>query len=168
VVVIRALAEDEIPLVEAHFPRGMPGTHRERWGRQERGEIAYLIGWEDGLPVAHLTIEWAGATDGPATALAGCPNLFDFGVRPDRQSRGIGSRLLDAAERLAAGRGYRRVGLSVGLENVRARALYERRGYRDAGLGEYTARWPYLDKQGREGWEEERCTCLVKDLGFEG
>jgi hypothetical protein len=52
----------------------------------------------------------------------------------------------------------------VGLENRRARALYERRGYADAGLGEHMVRWPYIDREGRRRWGEERCVYLVKAL----
>ncbi len=65
---------------------------------------------------------------------------------------------------MIAARGYARVGLSVGVNNVRARALYERRGYKDVGLHPYLIRWPALDEQGHEVWEEEVCLSLVKDL----
>ena len=33
--------------------------------------------------------------------------------------------------------GYDRVGLSVGVDNPRARALYERHGFRDLGLAPF-------------------------------
>jgi ribosomal protein S18 acetylase RimI-like enzyme len=71
---------------------------------------------------------------------------------------------MDEAEHLVARAGYDRVGLSVALHNVRARAVYERRGYAGAGAGEYQSRWPYLDETGQEQWQEETCVYLVKDL----
>ena len=168
-VVIRPLALDELPLLESHMPRRMPGVHRKRLASQAEGEAVYLVAWQDDAPVGHLLIRWQG-TDAEAVtaALPGCPDLSDIAVHPDRQSRGIGSQLMERAERLIAARGRRRVGLSVALDNVRARSLYERRGYSDAGLGEFRIRWPYLDDQGRERWCEETCIYLVKDLPHVG
>ncbi len=163
--VIRPLALEEIRLLEARMPRQMPGVHRERWESQEQGTAVYLIAWQDDAPVGHLVIHWAGSVDEPvASASSGCPNLSDIAVHPDWPSRGIGSQLMAAAERLVAQRGYQRVGLSVALDNVRARSLYERRGYGEAGLGPYPIRWPYLDEQGQERWREETCIYLIKDL----
>ena len=162
---IRPVAPGEVPRLESALPRATPGLHRDRWERQERGEAAYLVAWEGGAPVGHVLVAWAGAPEEPvASALPGCPTLEDLAVRPDRRSRGIGSRLLAAAERLAAGRGCPRIGLAVGLGNDRARALYGRCGYVDAGLGPFVVRWPCRDGWGREGWEQEICTYLTKNL----
>jgi GNAT superfamily N-acetyltransferase len=108
-------------------------------------------------------MKWGGSTTS-ASALPTCPTLSDIAVHPRYQSRGIGSQLMDLAEHVAAQRGYHQVGLSAALENVRARALYERRGYRDSGLGTHCKRWPYLDERGQEHWREDTCVRLVKML----
>jgi ribosomal protein S18 acetylase RimI-like enzyme len=71
---------------------------------------------------------------------------------------------MERAEQLAAQRGWRQVGLSVALDNPRARALYERRGYRDSGIGTHDSRWPYPDEHGQECWHEESCVQMVKLL----
>jgi ribosomal protein S18 acetylase RimI-like enzyme len=96
--------------------------------------------------------------------MRGCPDLQDIFVCPDFRSRGIGTRLLTAAEHLARLRGYGRVGMGVDITNTRARALYDRRGYRDAGSGEYQIRWKYTDRNGEERWAEECCNYLIKDI----
>ncbi|MDP9368494.1 MAG: GNAT family N-acetyltransferase [Chloroflexota bacterium] len=164
-VLIRPMALEDIPLLEAHMPRRMSGVHRERWDSQERGAIVCLIAWRDAVPIGHLVICWAGSVDEPvASALPGCPSLEDISVHPDWRSQGIGSRLMAEAERLVTARGYQRVGLGVALANVRAWALYERQGYGDAELGPYRIRWPYLDQYGRERWREETCIYLTKNL----
>jgi ribosomal protein S18 acetylase RimI-like enzyme len=50
-------------------------------------------------------------------------------VEPAAEGRGIGRGLLEAVEKWAKGRGYRRMTLNVFHTNTRARALYERAGY---------------------------------------
>jgi ribosomal protein S18 acetylase RimI-like enzyme len=169
VVSIRRLSGEEIALLERQMPR-LPGVHRQRFEGQGRGEGEYLIAWEGDRPVGHLFVEWDGTRrEAVRSAMPDCPpNLSDIAVHPARQSRGIGSRLMEAAESLAARRGYERVGLSVALDNVRARALYERRGYVDAGLGPHQAGYRYLDRTGREQWHDEQVTYLVKRLDRRG
>lgn len=51
-------------------------------------------------------------------------------VAPWARGRGVGTRLLDAIAEEARLRGYREVRLDVVEDNTRARALYERKGYR--------------------------------------
>ncbi|QYK41850.1 MAG: GNAT family N-acetyltransferase [Paracoccaceae bacterium] len=61
--------------------------------------------------------------------------LFD-GICVDRAARGqgVGTALIEAAADLAAGRGYGQLRLDVIDTNLRARALYERLGFRAAGV----------------------------------
>ncbi|MFC2966604.1 GNAT family N-acetyltransferase [Acidimangrovimonas pyrenivorans] len=54
-------------------------------------------------------------------------------VRADCRGRGIGSALLDALSDLARSRGYDEIRLDVVDSNPRARALYRRHGYAEAG-----------------------------------
>jgi ribosomal protein S18 acetylase RimI-like enzyme len=130
---------------------------------QERGEALYLIAWLDDLPVGHLLLKWYTSPLAPDTAVP-WPTFSDISVHPDFRSQGIGTQLMHYAEHLVAQRGYRQVGLSVALDNPRARALYERRGYRDSGLTPYDSHWPYLDEHNQERWHEETCVRLVKQI----
>lgn len=56
-----------------------------------------------------------------------------FAVRPDAQAQGVGSRLLDAAESLARGRGASRLELTVLSHRPELAAWYERRGFATTG-----------------------------------
>lgn len=124
-----------------------------------------LIAWRGDAPVGHVLVEWEGARDEPmASGLGHCPVLSDLFVVEQMRSARIGSRLLDAAEGSGRDRGYRRIAHGVATDNPRARSLYERRGYDDAGLGEYASRWLETDEEGRERWVEEREICMVKSL----
>ena len=164
---IRSLAEEELGLVERRLSlnSGYPDKHRKRLDRQRRGEAVYLIAWHGEVPVGHGLLKWEGPDDGPMTArLERCPDVEDLFVHPDYRSRGIGARLLECAEGLARDRAFQKIGLGVSVENARARALYRRLGYEDAGFGEYIDRWQYTDENGRKRWWEETCNYLVKDL----
>jgi ribosomal protein S18 acetylase RimI-like enzyme len=61
--------------------------------------------------------------------------LFD-GIVVDRgaRGRGVGTRLIESVAELAAAQGYRELRLEVIDTNIRARALYERLGFRAAGV----------------------------------
>lgn len=62
---------------------------------------------------------------------------LSIGVVAEARGTGIGSALLDALLSLAREQGYRAVSLSVDRQNP-ARRLYERRGFRDAGISDLT------------------------------
>ena len=62
--------------------------------------------------------------------------LYSLAVDPEAGGRGIGSRLLAAAEADAAATGAERMRLEVRSDNRPAIALYERRGYAAIGRRE--------------------------------
>jgi len=55
-------------------------------------------------------------------------------VHPGFQRQGVGTRLMDFAEEYAAAQGYTSIRLDAFTLNPAAVALYERRGYRNAGV----------------------------------
>jgi ribosomal protein S18 acetylase RimI-like enzyme len=62
---------------------------------------------------------------------------LSIGVAVTARGKGVGSALLDALLTLAQEQGYRAVSLSVDRQNP-ARRLYERKGFRDAGISDPT------------------------------
>ena len=60
---------------------------------------------------------------------------LSIGVVTEARGKGIGSALLDALLTLAREQGHRAVSLSVDRQNP-ARRLYERKGFRDAGISD--------------------------------
>jgi GNAT superfamily N-acetyltransferase len=68
-------------------------------------------------------------------------SFSQFGVDPDLQGRGIGQRLLDAAEQRARDCGATELALSMAEPDTALRAFYTRRGYR---FIEYW-QWPYTN-----------------------
>ena len=57
-------------------------------------------------------------------------HLEAIAVAPEAEGMGVGGALLDAAEAEAERRGAQTMTLHVYATNERARAIYERRGYR--------------------------------------
>jgi GNAT superfamily N-acetyltransferase len=112
---VRPLTEAETDAVDAVLPLSRLDTVQ-----------TYLVAWDEHEPVGHAHVAWEGGH-------AGAPEIQDMYVLPERRGRGIGAALVAAAERLAAERGHARMSLSVS-EAGEARRLYERLGYREAGL----------------------------------
>jgi GNAT superfamily N-acetyltransferase len=145
---------------------GARQKHKERWQRQQQGEVVYLIARLHSVPVGHALLKWQGAAEPHIAAQynASCPDLEDLFVLATWRNQGIGAQLIQATEELVRNQGSGQIGLSVGVENPAARRLYERLGYRDAGFGEHTERGIYLDGEENPQVWEECCVYLIKHL----
>lgn len=74
-----------------------------------------------------------------AEVVEGCWHLLELDVHPDHARRGIGSRLLEHALEVAAGRGFERATLTT-FEHVPWNApFYARRGFRELPVDELSA-----------------------------
>jgi GNAT superfamily N-acetyltransferase len=112
---IRPLADDERDRVIA------AGLGLARLPRDD-GSF-YLIAWDGDDPLGHAHL-----------ALTDPPEIQDVEVLERHRGRGIGTALVEAAEREAAARGFDRLTISVSTAKPEVQALYERSGFRDAGL----------------------------------
>jgi ribosomal protein S18 acetylase RimI-like enzyme len=109
-------------------------THEADYIAGQRIDLATLT--EDLQTVGARVLAWRDAPDGE---LLGCVWLEPAGeeawylgmltVRPDQQDRGLGRLVLEAAERHAAERGARRIGMTVVGVRDSLIAWYRRRGY---------------------------------------
>jgi len=167
-VTIRPMLEGEIALIERLLPfdRVVAGQYYSYFSTQRAGQGVSLIAWNpEGRPVGHALIRWAGTRTEPmASALKNCPHLSALHVHPDFRSRGIGTQLLQTAEAMILERGYRQIGLSVDVTNMRAQALYTRLGYCDAGFPSCCKHWRYQGEGGILLEYEEVCRYLIKAL----
>ena len=120
------------------------------------GAQTYLVAWDGDDPVGHAHIAWVGTK-------LGVPELQDVFVLPERRCRGVAAALNAAAERLAAARGHSRISLSVGIGNLDARQVYDRLGYRNAGLEPERIAGTIVIR-GKPVEIEETLLHLVKDL----
>ena len=94
----------------------------------------------------------------------GCPRLDHLEVPGPFQGRGIGTALIGAAEGTARQLGHERIALGVGIDNPKARRLYERLGYADWGHGTVVGSWVEYPDDGPPVTLSEVCDMLVKRL----
>jgi ribosomal protein S18 acetylase RimI-like enzyme len=87
-------------------------------------------------------------------------------VREDKRGRRIGEELMRAIERTIAERGYGRVSISYGIANTAAKGLYEKLGYRDAGIAPQRVQGTIMVRSGPLE-VDDTLVYLVKDLAVD-
>ncbi|MFQ7311469.1 MAG: GNAT family N-acetyltransferase [Sellimonas sp.] len=107
---------------------------RNYYAEQEKGERDVFVAEYEKRPVGYITL-LPHTKSGPFAKL-GYPELTDFNVLIAYQKRGIGSRIMDEAEKAASAYGDH-VSLAVGLHSGygAAQRLYVKRGYIPDGSG---------------------------------
>jgi ribosomal protein S18 acetylase RimI-like enzyme len=161
---IRPVEEPDLPALEwdgmyRHFRRLFRQTFEDmRLGRR------YLLVMEHhpgGEMVGQVFIQWNSSdpryADGRRRGY-----LYALRVKPAYRGRGLGTRLIQAAEAVLRGRGMDTASIGVEKNNPRARALYERRGYRV--IADDPGCWSYIDDQGRTREVREPAWLMEKQL----
>lgn len=161
---IRECGPDDLDLLERCMPTGGHQAHAGHFARQRAGTATYLVAWRQAAPAGCCLILWDGCvTPEVRAALPEAVEISNLHVRPEARDNGVGSALIRAAERRAAARGSAVLAISVGIDNPRAAALYDRLGYRPVGL-QWTARYVYADHEGVDREVVEHNVTLTKRL----
>jgi GNAT superfamily N-acetyltransferase len=162
-VTIRPASAADLPaLVEV---LGERHWFTDRLARQQQGGGVVLVAWLDGQPVGEVFLDRGPAAEAEVRRhLPGVPMLDHLEVPGPFQRRGIGTALIRAAEDHARRLGYERIALGVGLDNPRARRLYERLGYADWGQGTVVGTWVEHPDNGPPVTLSEVLDVLVKRL----
>ncbi len=159
---IRTANESDLPALEwdgeyTHFRRVYRQAMRDA---QRDRRLIYLAETSEeivGQLFVHLYSSWKSSFGG---AKAGY--LHSFRVKPEFRGQGIGSRLLETAERALSARAYTRAVISVAKVNRRAQQLYLQRGY--SVYSEDPGEWAYVDHRGRLKRVSEPAYVMVKTL----
>jgi ribosomal protein S18 acetylase RimI-like enzyme len=112
------------------------------------GESLMIVAESSGFPIGQAWVDLKKGRDA-ATGM-----LWAVRVIPGFQGAGIGSRLIEAAEKALAELGYTTTEIGVEEDNESARRLYEALGYRN--IGKRRERREYVDPEGR-------AQCLTTD-----
>lgn len=139
VLIVRSMRESDIPaFLEAFHAQGWHWMSEEKFRRyydmEVSGERRILVA-EYGGNVAGYTTLMKEAEHGPF-AYNGVPYVCDFNVLKAFQRRGIGSRIMDCAEKTAF-ETHDSICLGVGLyrDYGTAQRMYAKRGYIPDGSG---------------------------------
>jgi len=135
-LVIRTIrSEDTGPLTEAFATWPKPPELFQTYDqRVAAGDLDMLVATIDGRLAGFLLIEPKSSY--PPFAAADIPEIADFNVLRHRRRHGVGTALMDEAERRVAEHSAI-VGLGVGLyaDYGSAQRMYVRRGYQPDGAG---------------------------------
>lgn len=135
-LVIRTLRQDDAdPLSSAFASWPKPRHLFETYARRVAdGQLDLLVAIVDSQLAGYLLIEPRSSY--PPFAAAGIPEIADFNVLHDHRRTGVGTALMDEAERRVA-QFADVVGLGVGLytDYGTAQRMYVRRGYLPDGAG---------------------------------
>lgn len=135
---IREISPQDPPIISAafaaqnwHKPTSQYETY---WHESQTGQRIVLLAEWDGEFAGYVTIVWD--SDYPPFREANIPEIVDFNVLEKFQRRGIGTALMDEAERRIAERSDT-AGIGVGLMTNygKAQILYVKHGYIPDGRG---------------------------------
>ena len=136
---IRQAENDQADWLQASFDTYMgwekpAGYFAALLARQARGELGLLLALSESTYLGHCSLVWRSAY--PGFRDRGIPETQDLNVRPDFRRRGIGSALLDEAERRIAERSdFAGIGFGLYADYGAAQRLYVKRGYVPDGRG---------------------------------
>jgi ribosomal protein S18 acetylase RimI-like enzyme len=137
-LVIRAMCEKDAEIIAASFKE--QGWHKPKsqfdkylkW--QKEGKRAILIGELEGAFAGYLTINWQ--SDYKPFKDKSIPEIVDFNVLKKYQRRGIGTALMDEAEkRIKRISKYAGIGFGVTRDYGPAQILYINRNYKPDSNG---------------------------------
>ena len=136
---IRLLEQRDVePIVAAFREIGWshkrPTLYRCYLSEQDDGWRTVLVALAGGEFVGYLTVDWRPVY--PPFRESGIPEITDFNVLPPFRRRGIGTRLMDEAERRIAERSpVAGIGFGLTPDYGAAQRMYVKRGYVPDGMG---------------------------------
>ncbi|TYP71986.1 GNAT family N-acetyltransferase [Paenibacillus methanolicus] len=137
-VEVRQMVASDVELVYRVFHEsgiGKPMAYiRECWEQNEAGDRITLLAFYQGAFAGSLHL--LHRSHYPYFAQNGIPEINDFNVIPALRKHGIGTALMDEAEKIALGQ-HSIVGIGVGLyrDYGSAQRMYAKRGYVPDGRG---------------------------------
>jgi ribosomal protein S18 acetylase RimI-like enzyme len=145
---IRPIEERDLPALEwdgtyIHFRRLFRQAYEDM--RIGTRQLLMMECKTTGEMIGQVFIQWTSSDPRYADG-AKRGYLYALRVKPAFQNRGLGTRILEAAEKELRRRGMNTASIGVEKNNPRARALYERRGYRI--IADDPGRWSYVDHEG--------------------
>lgn len=140
---IRQMQADDIEKLAQTFARlDKPRTQYERfWQEQQVGNRVTFVAFAGDSAVGYTNLVWQ--SDYAPFQAAGIPEINNMHVMDEFQKQGIGTALIQEAERVATAHGKAVIGIGVGLtaNYDQAQRLYPKLGYLPDGNGAQATPW---------------------------
>jgi GNAT superfamily N-acetyltransferase len=163
---LRRLGEADPPAISDSFAQigwNKPPAQFQRYlAQQQAGHLICLVAFFGSPFAGYATVNWKPTY--PGSVETNLPEIQDLNVLPQFRRRGIGTRLLDEAERIVALRSNA-VAIGVGLHpgfNA-AQRLYGKRGYVPDGRG-VTYAEKFVEEGATVAMDDELVLHLIKQL----
>jgi ribosomal protein S18 acetylase RimI-like enzyme len=101
--------------------------NKHLFGIKQDGQVIAAVVIDDKQSPRYKSVNWAGQTETTAC-------IHRLAVHPDHQGQGLGKKLLQFAEAHIGSEGYSSIRLDVFSDNEAALGMYERWGYKKAGV----------------------------------
>lgn len=162
---IRKSTWNDLDALNTHLPSTIKNFHEKNLKAQDLEEGIWLVAWKNEKPIGHVRIRWAGSENENVTShVIAVPHIDSLSVTESFQNHGIGKLLIEALEDLARQRGFKQIGLSVGIENSNALEFYKHLGFSNWKHGTYKAYWDYVDSEGKQYNDSEERTYMLKQI----
>lgn len=161
---IRQAVPDDLPAIIQSL--GQEQYFIESIERQTGRHGFLLVAWQQQAAVGDVYI-WLAPAEEPELR-AHLPNvalLTHLEVLPALRNRGIGSKLLRAAEQRLFEAGHKQVALGVRPDNDDAQRLYKRQGYEEWPYGEVATTDVMYHPDGTREVHRGVCRIMVRRLG---
>ncbi|MBN1536577.1 MAG: GNAT family N-acetyltransferase [Anaerolineales bacterium] len=162
-VKFRQVAESDLPALEwngeyQHFRQ----IYKDMFLLSLRGEaMIWIAEWNKQKLIGQVLVQLKSArielADGKTRAY-----IFGFRIKPDYRNLGIGSKFMLRLEDELVEKGYEWAILNVNQDNMQARNLYERLGYKV--VAEEAGIWNYIDDKGKRRDVNEPAWRMEKKL----
>ncbi|MBX3062893.1 MAG: GNAT family N-acetyltransferase [Anaerolineae bacterium] len=161
-VIFRPARRDDLPKLEwhgeyTHFRRVFARAYEE----QMQGKRLMLLADVNNFPIGQVFVQLANTEDIFSFANRRA-YLYSLRVMDAFRGQGIGTALLQEAERILSEHGYTSMSIAAAKDNPSARRLYERLGFEVTT--EDSGHWNYVDHEGRTRHVVEPCWILEKQL----
>ncbi len=168
-IIIRQLVQEDLPALEwggefAHFRRLYADIYQSAckgnavmWIAELNRSAPEIDARLIGQLFVQLSSERRELADGIRRAY-----IYGFRIQRPYRGFGLGTRMMQIAERDVTQRGFQFITLNVNRENISARRLYERLGYRIVAAE--PGKWSYLDENGHRQEVHEPAWRMEKRL----
>jgi len=163
---IKPTEKKDLPILNKQLgARELPWLHEEKFKEQEKGNSLWLIAWKDKKPIAHIQIRFNDSKIKKVKDnLKNYVHLESLYVKDNFRKKGVATKIINFAEKLAKEKNFNKIGLSVEKGNKFLLGLYMKKGYRDWKKGIVIEKWKELNSDGKIKDIIQKSHYLIKKL----